>query len=118
MASAPKKDLPFLVDEGFARFQIRTHGQTFVNGYGPWLQDGVVLCTPFEFKVENIREDLPVHLWYGKQDVNVPANHGIQTAALLGGRAYLRVEDETHGSMEVNYMEEYLRKAVKCFEGE
>lgn len=114
-ATANKKDIPILDDEGFAKLQVRSQGQTFVNGYDAWFQDGVTLCTPLEFKVEDIRKYLPVHLWYGKQDINVPASHGIDTAAKLGGRAYLRVEDETHGSMEVNYMEEYLREAVKCF---
>lgn len=114
--TTPAKDLPIYEDEGFFAFQISTQRQTFVQSYDGWMQDGKVICTPFDFRVEDIRHDLPIHLWYGKQDVNVPANHGIQTAAALGGRAYLRVEDETHASMEVNYMEEYLSKALECFD--
>ena len=115
--TAPKKDLPIFEDEGFLAFQLRTQSQCFAQGYNGWMQDGKVICAPFEFKVESIRKDLPVYLWYGKQDVNVPAIHGIQTAAALGGQAYLRIEDETHASMEINYMEEYLEEAVKCFDG-
>jgi pimeloyl-ACP methyl ester carboxylesterase len=62
----------------------------------------------FRFRIEDIRPELPVQLWYGKLDTFVPPNHGVQIAARLGGRAYLRIEDETHGSIVVNRMREIL----------
>jgi pimeloyl-ACP methyl ester carboxylesterase len=65
------------------------------------------------FRIEDIRPELPVHLWYGKLDSFVPPNHGVQIAARLGGRAYLRLEDETHASIVVNRMREILEHLVR-----
>lgn len=79
---------------------------------GAW-QDGRLMCMNFGFRIEDIRPGLPVQLWYGKHDTSVPPNHGVQIAARLGGRAQLRVEDETHGSIVVNRMKEILEDLVR-----
>ena len=113
MAAAHEKDRETLKDEGFHRFVLRTTRESFAQGYEGWLQDGRLMSLDFGFRVEDIRDDLPVNLWYGKFDTNVPANHGVQIAARLGGRAYLRVEEETHLSLEVNWQEEILRELVR-----
>jgi pimeloyl-ACP methyl ester carboxylesterase len=63
--------------------------------------------------VEDIRPDLPVQLWYGKQDSIVPLHHGEQIVVRLGGRAVVRVEDETHASLQVRFQEEILENLVK-----
>ncbi len=67
----------------------------------------------FGFRIEDIRPDLPVQLWYGKHDVFVPLYHGETIANRLGDRANLRVEDETHASIFYNWREQFLEDLVK-----
>ena len=82
-------------------------------------------------RLEDIRKDLPVRLWYGSQDENVPANHGVQIARRIGGggagkgedegedgMVRLRVEDETHASLEVNWVEEQIGELLEAMMGE
>jgi hypothetical protein len=107
------KDLDIYKDTGFLRVVLRSSRESFVHGYDAAIQDGRLMALPFGFKVEDIRHDLDVQLWYGKQDVFVPANHGEQIAVRLGGRAYLRVEDETHSSLQIKDMDEILEKLVQ-----
>lgn len=84
------------------------------QGFDGLLQDGKVMCMDYGFRIEDIRPDLPVQLWYGKLDTFVPLNHGVQIAARLGGRAHLRVEDETHASISGQRMKgEILRDLVR-----
>lgn len=86
----------------------------FTRGVKSFLQEGHLLCTDFGFRIEDIRDDLPIQLWYGKRDTNVPCEHGEEFAARLGGRAQFRVEDETHSSMVGNCRYEILEELVKC----
>ena len=61
--------------------------------------------------MEDIRKDLPLRLWYGKYDTNVPANHGIQIAKRLGdagGNVQLRIEEETHMTLVLKRRKEIL----------
>lgn len=98
---AHEKDLAF-VKSDWPRLSLRSGRECFGQGFeGVW-QDGKVICTDFGFRIEEIRPDLPMQLWYGKLDTFVPPNHGVQIAARLGTRAYLRMEDETHASIVVN----------------
>jgi hypothetical protein len=48
-----------------------------------------------------------------KADNFVLLNHGEQIAGQLGGRAQLRVECETHRSMQIRYLEEILENLVR-----
>lgn len=111
--SMPEKDREIMKDESTLRLFLRTSRQSFSQGSDAAVQDGRLMCMDFGFRVEDIRPDLPVQLWYGKQDVAVPLNHGVQIAARLGGRAALRVVDETHLSIWANYGEEALRELVR-----
>ncbi|OCL11701.1 alpha/beta hydrolase fold protein [Glonium stellatum] len=105
------KDLE-VIDEDFLRLCLRSSRESFAHGYGAVAQDGHLMCTDWGFRIEDIRHDLPVQLWYGKQDTAIPLNHGEQIAVRLGGRAHLRVEDETHASLQIKYKEEILEKLV------
>ncbi|KAH8592894.1 alpha/beta hydrolase fold protein [Bisporella sp. PMI_857] len=113
LATAHEKDLKILKDEGFHRFVLRTTRECLVQGLEGWLQDGKLMCMDHGFRIEDIRPDLPVHLWYGKFDTNVPLSHGEHIAARLGGRAHFRVENETHASLEINWQEEILKELVR-----
>ena len=88
--TANKKDLEVMKDEDVLRLMLRSSRESFVQGFDGMTQDGKVMCRDYGFRIEDIRPDLPVQLWYGKHDTHVPLNHGEQIAARLGGRAYLR----------------------------
>lgn len=64
------------------------------------------------FKVEDIRKDLPVQLWYGKFDQSVSYHVGEDLKRMLGDQATLHVRDETHASMLV-YSRPVLEKALE-----
>ena len=73
------------------------------------VEEGTLVSADFEFRIEDIRPDLPLQLWYGEHDTSVPLNHGKQIAPPLGDRARLRVEDETLFSIFLNWREEILK---------
>ncbi|KAF2434330.1 alpha/beta-hydrolase [Tothia fuscella] len=108
-----EKDLVFLKDEDLLRMMMRSHSEAFTNGFDAVIQDGQLMCKDFGFRVEDIRPDLPVHLWYAEHDIYVPPNHGVVLKERLGERATLRMEDETHASIQVNFHEEILRELVE-----
>jgi pimeloyl-ACP methyl ester carboxylesterase len=107
-----KKDLEAIRDEGVLRLILRSAGESFAQGFDGVLQDGSLMCMDWGFRIEDIRADLPVQLWYGRLDTSVPLNHGEQIAARLGGRAYLRVEDETHASIGISRRDDVLKALV------
>jgi pimeloyl-ACP methyl ester carboxylesterase len=111
--TANKKDLEVMKDEDILRLYLRSTRESFAQGFDGITQDGKLMCMDYGFQIEDIRPDLPVHLWYGKHDTCVPLNHGEQIAARLGGRAHLRVEDETHSSISQNLKEEILKDLVR-----
>jgi pimeloyl-ACP methyl ester carboxylesterase len=115
--SKPKmseKDLAAMEDLEFHRMSLKSTREAFSQGYDGVLVDAKLCCFNFGFKVEDIRPELPVHLWYGKQDVFVPPNHGVQLAKRLGSRAILRLDDETHVSVLVNLKKEILENLIKA----
>jgi pimeloyl-ACP methyl ester carboxylesterase len=112
-ASMNEKDLEVSKDEDLLRMSLRSSRESFAHGFDAVAQDGRLMCTDWGFRVQDIRPDLPIQLWYGKQDTFVPISHGEQIAARLGGRAQFRAEDETHGSLQVKYQEEIVEDLVK-----
>ena len=112
-ATSHEKDLEILKDEDTLRLFLRSARESFAQGCDGLLQDGKLMSIDFGFRIEDIPPDLPVQLWYGKHDNLVPLNHGKQIAARLGGKAHLRVEDETHLSIGVNWREEILKDLVR-----
>jgi len=110
-----EKDVEPLKDENFLRLMLLGARQSHAQGQHAITDDGRLMTSDFGFRVEDIRKDLPVWLWYGKHDHDVPANHGMQIAARLsgaGGDARLRVEDETHLGLFVNCRERMLEDLV------
>jgi pimeloyl-ACP methyl ester carboxylesterase len=97
--TAHEKDFEVMTDEDNARRFLLSSRESFSQGFDAALQDGRLLSEDFGFRIQDIRPDLPMQLWYGKHDVFVPLNHGETIAKRLGDRATLRVEDETHASI-------------------
>lgn len=99
-------------DEDVLRLILRTARESYGQGYeGVWW-DGRAMCVDWGFGIEEIRKDLNVQLWYGRDDVHVPLNHGRVIAERLEGgeegRVVLRVEDDTHASISMRWKREQL----------
>jgi pimeloyl-ACP methyl ester carboxylesterase len=108
-----KKELELMQDVDILQLFLRSARESFAQGFDGVDQDGRVVCADFGFRLEEIRPDLPVQLWYGTHDTFIPLNVGLQIAARLGGRAHLTAEDETHGSISQNpLMKEKIIKAL------
>lgn len=99
--------------EESVRLWLRTSREAFKNGVDAVVQGSLLLGSDWGFRIQNIRKDLPVWLWYGTFDDIAPVSHGEQIAARLGEKAHLRVVDETHGSMFVNQTRAYLTEIVE-----
>jgi pimeloyl-ACP methyl ester carboxylesterase len=108
-----EKERAVLEDRDVARLFMRSTRESFGQGYGATSQDGRLMCLDYGFRIEEIRHDLPVHLWYGKDDTYVPLNHGQQIAARLGGRADFRALDETHASIWTTWRREVLKNILE-----
>ncbi|KAI1821263.1 alpha/beta hydrolase fold protein [Xylaria intraflava] len=101
-SKAHPKDVAALDEADLVRFLVRNHYEAYRQGFHGFALDGQLMACDFGFKIEDIRKDLPIHLWYGKADDNVPPSQGVGIAARLGPKARLRLEDETHGSLTWN----------------
>jgi pimeloyl-ACP methyl ester carboxylesterase len=113
-SSIPSKDLAIISNPDFRQKALSSTREGFTQGYDGVLADAKLCCFDFGFKVEDIRSDLPVYLWYAKEDVLVPSNHGVQLKKRLGTRAFLRLEDETHVSLTMNFNKEILETLIKA----
>ncbi|GAP86214.1 putative alpha beta hydrolase [Rosellinia necatrix] len=112
--SAHSKDVAALEDADLVRWLVRNHGEAYHQGFDGFVLDGRLSSYDFGFQIQDIRSDLPVHLWYGKHDTSVPPCHGEGIAARLGPNARLRIEDETHGSLTWNCRVRALEDLMKA----
>jgi pimeloyl-ACP methyl ester carboxylesterase len=76
----------------------------FVNGWRGYFDDNVAMMTPWGFDVSDI--DVPVHLFYGDEDLMVPAPHGRWLAAHVPRATVTHHPDEGHLSIFMNHLDE------------
>ncbi|GJD03116.1 hypothetical protein ColKHC_11941 [Colletotrichum higginsianum] len=111
-ATFPRQENGIWDDREIVGRMVMTSRQYYAQGIDGVSHDGYLDGTEFGFRIEDIRSDLPVRLWYGKDDTFVPANHGRQIARRLGTNAHLRVEDDTHASIFFRWRKEVLADLV------
>lgn len=129
-----EQDKAFFADEDEMRVYLATSRASFAQGFDAMCKDGYAMCTPWGFKIEDIRKDLPVVLWYGSKDINVPPNHGRTIAKRLLGdgevlretdekgelewkeRVRLRMLDDTHASISMRDKRGYLVDILNAWE--
>jgi pimeloyl-ACP methyl ester carboxylesterase len=110
-------------DDDVLLLHLRSQRESYRQGFEATTRDGASMCSPWGFRLEDIRKDLRFQLWYGGLDVFVPPNHGVQIARRLRGegeseeewkeRVQLRIEDETHASIQKTFREEIVRRLVE-----
>lgn len=113
-AKPHEREVGLFTTEDSVQLWLKTSREAFKHGVEPTVQATYQLASDWGFRIEDIRSDLPVSLWYGKFDEVAPVSHGEQIAARLGKNAYLNVMDETHGSMFVNQAQAYLVELVNA----
>ncbi|KAI0913720.1 alpha/beta hydrolase fold protein [Ustulina deusta] len=101
-SKAHAKDAAVLEDADWTRWLVRNHREAYRQGFHGFALDGKLMSNDFGFQIRDIRRDLRIHLWYGKDDTYIPPSHGEGIAAMLGPEARLTIEDETHGSLILN----------------
>lgn len=108
------KDLAVFGDMDLMWLQLRSSREAFGQGIDGVSDDFRLLNADFGLRIEDIRKDLPVQLWYGRLDTDVPLQHGEKIASRLGDNANLRVSDDTHASISADRKEEFLGELVRA----
>jgi pimeloyl-ACP methyl ester carboxylesterase len=108
------KDAAILSDENFALMHRKRGEEVYRHGTDGLADDFRRLNSDFGFKIQDIRKDLPVQLWHGREDVFVPPHHAEKTAQRLGRNAQLNMTDDTHASIWANEKQNYLEQLVKA----
>jgi pimeloyl-ACP methyl ester carboxylesterase len=129
------EDRTLFADEDEMRVYVASSRAGFGQGYDGMCKDGYALCTDWGFGIEDVRKDVPVVLWYGAQDLNVPPGHGRAIAARLRTeaehgdgemaekgpvewreRVRLRMLEDTHASVVGRDMRGYLVEILNAWE--
>lgn len=97
-----EKDARVLQDDHFVALAVKGNREYLAQGAHWYMEEWRVWTSDIGFRFEDIRTDLPVHLWYGKLDSGIPPRMGEEIAARLGGRAMLNIEEEGHVSLVMN----------------
>ena len=91
------------------------------QGLAGFEDDAYVLSRDPGYRVEEIRPDLPVQLWYGTADTNIAPKAGEEIAERLRVAGNEKVElhmepGETHGSTQVQFRRRYLEDLLRAMD--
>lgn len=105
-----------LLNEDCLAYAALTSRQAFLQGRARAVEDGTVIAGRWGFKVEDIREDVKLQLWFGSKDGNVGGNVGQQIKQRFRGEAELQVKDETHLSLQVHWADDIMRALARAMQ--
>ena len=103
------KEMTVLLNENVMRTFWRSSCEFFRQGFETFCEEGRILTSDQGLQLRDLGRDLPVRLWYGKEDANVGPHMGPRVGERLGDTATLRMEGEGHASLVVNKAEDVLR---------
>ena len=69
------KEVEMFLDKSWQYMHLRRSAEYYKQGTVGFSHDFRLLSSDFGFKIEDIRKDLPVHVWHGKLDNMVPPQH-------------------------------------------
>ena len=81
MADAPEVDREMLARPDVRATLVESLREAFVNGPVGWFDDSYALSTPWGFELRDVT--VPVYMWYGEADRNVPLGAVERMAAEL-----------------------------------
>lgn len=111
--SPNEKDIGILRDPEFITLMLVFYREHYKQGVEGYMEEGRVLTSDLGFRVEDIRASLPIQLWYGRQDTNVPLRIGEEIATRLRSRPDLYVKDETHLGLALKYSFDALERLLE-----
>lgn len=103
----PEKDRQVFSDPDVIRLFIASAREHFRQGFDAWMQDGRMLGMDWDFRIEDIKFS-PIKLWFATQDINIASCTGPELKRILGDKAVLHMEEESHVSLEFNCREKIL----------
>lgn len=90
-------DVKALTDPVFLNTMLDLYREHYKQGVDGHMEDGRILSSDWDFRLQDIRTDLPIQMWYSKKDTNVPFRMGEAIAARLSSTPEFFVkEKETH----------------------
>jgi pimeloyl-ACP methyl ester carboxylesterase len=116
-----EKDLAIFQDDALFEYSydLLQENCKRADGVDGMVEDWRIMTTEdLGFKLEDIRRDLPIQLWYGKYDTSVSWHVGEDLKKRLrGDQVELHVREETHLSMLLNCRTELLTNALETMRG-
>ncbi|HUY43037.1 MAG TPA: alpha/beta fold hydrolase [Acidimicrobiales bacterium] len=100
-------DKAVLGDEPTRRTFARAIRQAFARGDGGYFDDDHAFMNAWGFSVSDVT--IPVEIWFGDDDLMVPASHGRWLVANLPGARERYFAREGHVSLIVNHLDELAR---------
>jgi pimeloyl-ACP methyl ester carboxylesterase len=90
----PEADQRVLARPEVRTLFLRDNREAFRAGSRGPARDNAILVRPWGFRLEDVR--VPVHVWQGGADKNVPASHGRYQAGAIPGATLHYYPDEGH----------------------
>lgn len=90
-------------DEGILSFQVRVKYSSIQGAHG-WIDDERAFLKPWGFSLGDI--SMPVQLWAGTKDVNVPQSHSHYLNGIIPNSELLIVENKNHFTISEPALEE------------
>ena len=107
-------DRAALVDETSREVLATSSRQAFATGTWGFYDDDRAFFSPWGFDPADIA--VPVSVWYGDQDLMVPATHGDWLSARIAGVRVHHLSAEGHLSIVSNHLDELADELVGAFD--
>jgi pimeloyl-ACP methyl ester carboxylesterase len=102
LLSQPDRDA--LADDHARELFVEATRYAFVNGWRGYFDDNVAMMSPWGFDVGDIA--IPVHLFYGDEDLMVPPPHGKWLSTHVPGATPCHLPEEGHISIFTNHLDD------------
>lgn len=106
--SLPEPDQKLMKNPDFLSIMIEEANEAFVQGLDGPIHEGKLFVRPWGFNLKDISPKLPVHLWHGELDINVPISIGQKVSKLIPNCTAKFYPNEAHFSVAMNNIDEIL----------
>jgi pimeloyl-ACP methyl ester carboxylesterase len=111
MRQLPEVDRAVMRDRSVLEAMARDYKEAFKHGYGGVLLEGALLAKDWGFNLADIA--MPVGLWHGEKDTNVPVRMGRYQASMIPTCHATFYPDEGHISIMIHHIGDVLGALTK-----
>jgi pimeloyl-ACP methyl ester carboxylesterase len=104
----PEPDQIVMKDPNFLELFIEESKEAFRQGREGPVYEGRMYVKPWGFNLRDITPQLPVHLWHGELDINVPISMGRRMSELIPNCTPKFYPNEAHLSVAINKIDDIL----------